>query len=172
MKKNSISPANVKRSADPRSKYWNAIHKKVIGRGSSLESSSLDSVATLMRLISTIAAIAMAMMDKTRPVPMRWRCVIPVSDRVTLRANGTMVWSYNGTMIMMKRTGKTGREAGGTLKEARFVFMVAACWTENVESWARQELRIMVEVKIGRIFTTIFTSSTCCTEQLSLDGLA
>jgi len=34
----------------------------------------------------------------------------------------------------MNITGKTGRDAGGTFKEPRLVFMVDACWTENVES--------------------------------------
>lgn len=34
----------------------------------------------------------------------------------------------------MKITGKTGREAGGILKEPSLVFIVAACSTENVES--------------------------------------
>lgn len=71
----------------------------------------------------------------------------------------------------MKMTGKTGREAGGTLKEPSFVFMVAACWTENVESCARQQLSIMVEVKIGKIFNTILASSTCLTVQFSCGWL-
>lgn len=45
----------------------------------------------------------------------------------------------------MKTTGKTGRDAGGTFREPTLVFMVAACWTEKVESWAKQQLSIMVE---------------------------
>lgn len=63
----------------------------------------------------------------------------------------------------MKRTGKMGREAGGTFKVPSLVFMVAACWTEKVDSWARQQLSIMVQAKMGRILSTIFTSSTCFT---------
>lgn len=62
---------------------------------------------------------------------------------------------------MMKTTGKTGRDAGGTFREPTLVFMVAACWTEKVDSWAKQQLSIMVEAKMGRILVTIFTSSTC-----------
>lgn len=71
----------------------------------------------------------------------------------------------------MKRTGNTGREAGGTLREPSLVFMVAACWTENVESCARQQLSIMVEVKMGRTFSTILASSTCLTVQFSCGWL-
>lgn len=67
----------------------------------------------------------------------------------------------------MKMTGKTGSEAGGTLKSPSFVFMVAACWTEKVESCARQQLRSMVEAKIGRIFITTLTCSTWFTVHFS-----
>lgn len=99
-----------------------------------VESSRPEVVATRFRLTSTSAATAIAMMERTRPTPIRWRWVIPISDFVTLLANGMMKWSYTGARIMMKTTGKTGREAGGTFKEPSLVFMVAACWTENVES--------------------------------------
>lgn len=44
------------------------------------------------------------------------------------------MWLYKGARIIMKTTGNTGREAGGTFKEPMFVFIVAACWTEKVES--------------------------------------
>lgn len=37
-------------------------------------------------------------------------------------------------MIIKKTIGKTGSDAGGTLNEPSIVFIVAACWTENVES--------------------------------------
>lgn len=56
-----------------------------------------------------------------------------------------------------------GREAGGTFRDPSLVFMVAACWTENVESCARQQFSIIVDIKMGRIFRTILTSSTCFT---------
>lgn len=36
--------------------------------------------------------------------------------------------------MMMKSTGNTGREAGGTLREPILVFIVEACSTEKVES--------------------------------------
>lgn len=72
VKKNSSIPAKVKRSADPRNKYWSAIQKKVIGKGL-VESSSPELVATCLRLISTNAATAMAITERTRPIPMRWR---------------------------------------------------------------------------------------------------
>lgn len=49
------------------------------------------------------------------------------------------------------------------------MFIVEACSTEKVESWARHELRIMVHAKIGRSFKTILTSSSCWVVQLS-DG--
>lgn len=67
----------------------------------------------------------------------------------------------------MNTTGKMGSEAGGTFKVPSLVFMVAACWTENVESWARQQLSITVQANIGRILITILTSSTCWTVQSS-----
>lgn len=67
----------------------------------------------------------------------------------------------------MKRTGKIGREAGGTFREPSLVSIVAACWTEKVESWARQQFSMIVQAKIGRTFRTIFTSSTSCVEQCS-----
>ncbi|KAJ8547862.1 hypothetical protein K7X08_021098 [Anisodus acutangulus] len=107
-KQNSSSPARTKRSADPRNKYWKAIQKKVKGNGLA-ESTSPESVATLLRLISTRAATAIATMERNRPIPIRWS-------------------------IMMNTTGKMGSEAGGTFKEPSFVFIVAACWTENVFS--------------------------------------
>lgn len=34
----------------------------------------------------------------------------------------------------MKTIGNMGRDAGGTVREPTLVSMVAACWTENVES--------------------------------------
>lgn len=72
MKKNSSSLAKVKRSADPTKRYWSAIQKKVTGNVVA-ELSNPDSAATLLRLVSTNAATAMAMMERTRPIPMRWR---------------------------------------------------------------------------------------------------
>lgn len=45
-----------------------------------------------------------------------------------------MTWLYMGASIMMKMTGNTGREAGGTSNEPILVSMVAACWTEKVDS--------------------------------------
>ena len=62
---------------------------------------------------------------------------------------------------------KMGREVGGTFKEPSFVSMVASCWTENVDSSAKQQLSMIVQAKMGRIFITILTSSTCCTEHCS-----
>lgn len=59
---------------------------------------------------------------------------MPISVFVILRANGIITWSYIGASTIMKMTGNTGREAGGTSKEPILVFMVAACWTEKVES--------------------------------------
>uniref|UniRef100_A0A9I9EI45 Uncharacterized protein n=1 Tax=Cucumis melo TaxID=3656 RepID=A0A9I9EI45_CUCME len=56
-----------------------------------------------------------------------------------------------------------GRDAGGTLKEPILVSIVDACSTENVESWATQQLRMMVQANIGRILRTILTSSTSLT---------
>lgn len=66
----------------------------------------------------------------------------------------------------MKSTGKTGREAGGTFREPSFVFIVEAWWTEKVESWARQQLSMIVQMKMGRILITTLTSSTSSTEHL------
>lgn len=162
VKKNSISPAKVKRSADPRNRYCSANQRNVIPRGSE-EFISPDSAATLFRFISTRAAAAMATIERNSPVPILCRWVIPISVLVTLLANGMMIWLYVGARIMMKMTGKIGREAGGTFKDPSLVFMVAACWTEKVDSWARQQLSIMVQAKMGRIVTTIFTSSTSFT---------
>lgn len=64
----------------------------------------------------------------------------------------------------MKMIGKIGNEAGGTFSEPIFVFIVAACSTENVESWAKQQFRTIVQQNIGRIFRTTFTSSSSSTE--------
>lgn len=72
VKKNSISPANVKRSADPKNKYWKAIQKNVMGNGS-FESSSPEFVATLFRLISTSAATPIAITERTKPMPILCR---------------------------------------------------------------------------------------------------
>lgn len=72
VKKNSSNPAKVKRSADPRNKYWKAIQKKVMGNGCS-DSSKPELVATLFRFISTRAAVAMAIIERTKPTPIRWR---------------------------------------------------------------------------------------------------
>ncbi|KAJ7956339.1 hypothetical protein O6P43_022799 [Quillaja saponaria] len=72
VKNNSNMPAKVKRSAEPRNKYCIATHKKVIGRGSA-ESNIWDSAATFLRLISTVAATAIATMERTNPVPIRCR---------------------------------------------------------------------------------------------------
>lgn len=60
----------------------------------------------------------------------------------------------------MNTTGKTGSEAGGTVRLPMVVFIVAACSTEKVESWAKQQLSIIVEMKIGTSLRTVFTSST------------
>lgn len=70
VKKNSIIPANVNKSADPRNKYCNDIQRNVIGNGS-VESISPDSIATFFLFISTKAATAMAMIERTSPVPIR-----------------------------------------------------------------------------------------------------
>ena len=72
VKKNSNKPARVKRSAEPRNKYWKAIQKNVMGNGFS-ESSIPELLATLFRFISTRAAITMAIIESTRPIPIRWR---------------------------------------------------------------------------------------------------
>lgn len=89
VKKNSNNPAKVKRSADPRNRYCNAIQKNVMGNGLA-ESRRPESVATLFRLISTRAATAIAIMESTRPIPILCKCVMPISDLVTFRANGMM----------------------------------------------------------------------------------
>ena len=91
VKKNSISPAKVKRSADPRNKYCRATQRNVIGRGSE-ECTSPDSAATLFRFISTKAATTMATMERISPVPIRCRWVIPISVLVVLLVNGMMIW--------------------------------------------------------------------------------
>lgn len=72
VKKNSNNPAKVKRSAEPRNKNWRAIQKNVMGNGCS-ESSKPELVATLFRFTSTRAAIAMAIIERTKPIPIRWR---------------------------------------------------------------------------------------------------
>nr|GMD70255.1 microtubule-associated protein TORTIFOLIA1-like [Ipomoea batatas] len=69
---------------------------------------------------STRAAMAMATIERTRPVP--------------ILSNGMIIWLDTSASTMTKRTGNTGREAGGILKELIFVFMVVACWTENVDN--------------------------------------
>lgn len=71
-KKNSSSPASVNRSADPRNRYWNAIQKNVMGSGS-LESNNPEVAATFLRLTSTRAATAMAITERSSPIPMRCR---------------------------------------------------------------------------------------------------
>jgi len=68
VKKNSIMPANVKRSADPRNKYCNAIQRNVMGRGF-VEFTNPELAATLFRFISTRAATTIATTDRTSPVP-------------------------------------------------------------------------------------------------------
>lgn len=92
VKKNSSKPAKVNRSAEPKNKNCKAIQKNVMGKGP-VESIRPDPIATRFRLISTRAAIAMAMMERTNPVPIRWRCEIPISDLVIFRAEGIMKWS-------------------------------------------------------------------------------
>uniref|UniRef100_A0A7C9CFE1 Uncharacterized protein n=1 Tax=Opuntia streptacantha TaxID=393608 RepID=A0A7C9CFE1_OPUST len=160
VKKNSSIPARVNRSADPNNAYWMAIQKKVMGNGA-LESSMSCSVATCFLLTSTRAAAAMATMERTSPVPILCRWEMPVSLFVNFRANGMMTWSYTGASTMMMTIGNTGREAGGILRDPRLVSIEAACWTEKVESWAKQQLRMTVLAKMGKIFKTILTSSTC-----------
>ena len=91
-KKNSINPAKVKRSADPRNKYWKAIQKNVMG-SCPVESISPELEATRFRLTSTRAAAAMATMEKTRLIPIRCRWEIPITVLVTFLANGIMKWS-------------------------------------------------------------------------------
>lgn len=49
------------------------------------------------------------------------------------------------------------------------MFIVEACSTEKVESWAKHVFRRMVQANIGRILSTVFTSSTCWVVQFS-DG--
>lgn len=73
VKKNSINPANVKRSAEPKNKYWKAIQKNEMGNGLLGESMSPELEATRLRLISTRAATAIAIIDKTNPNPILWR---------------------------------------------------------------------------------------------------
>lgn len=72
VKKNSIMPAKVNRSADPRNKYCKATQTKVMGRGSE-ELTRPELTATLFRLISTRAATAMATIESISPVPIRCR---------------------------------------------------------------------------------------------------
>lgn len=72
VKKNSIIPANVKTSADPRNKYCNAIQRNVMGRGS-VEFSNPESAATLFRFVSTSAATAIATTERASPVPILCR---------------------------------------------------------------------------------------------------
>lgn len=67
--------------------------------------------------------------------------------------------------------GKTGRDAGGTWKEPMEVSMVLAWWTENVDNWAKQQLSMIVDAKIGRILRTDLTSSIWVWEQLKIDGI-
>ncbi|KAG5618220.1 hypothetical protein H5410_018044 [Solanum commersonii] len=67
VKKNSIRPAKLKRSADPRNRYCNATQRNVIGSGS-VEFINPDCSATPFRFISTRAATAMATTDRNSPV--------------------------------------------------------------------------------------------------------
>uniref|UniRef100_A0A3Q7FQN9 Uncharacterized protein n=1 Tax=Solanum lycopersicum TaxID=4081 RepID=A0A3Q7FQN9_SOLLC len=67
VKKNSIRPAKLKRSADPRNRYCNATQRNVIGSGS-VEFINPDCSATLFRFISTRAATAIATTDRNSPV--------------------------------------------------------------------------------------------------------
>lgn len=69
VKKNSNNPAKLKRSAEPRNKYCNAIQKNVMGSGLVGSFKSPDSVATLFLFISTKAATAIATVDRTNPIP-------------------------------------------------------------------------------------------------------
>nr|GEW69009.1 hypothetical protein [Tanacetum cinerariifolium] len=58
---------------------------------------------------------------------------MPLSVLVIFLANGSITWSYIGASTIMKMTGNTGRESGGTRKEPILVFMMSVCWTEKVE---------------------------------------
>lgn len=89
VKKNSNNPANVKRSAEPRNKYWKAIQNNVMGKGLS-ESTKPDLKATLFRLTSTRAATAMATMDRNKPIPILCKWEIPISDFVNFLAKGSI----------------------------------------------------------------------------------
>ncbi|KAI4336040.1 hypothetical protein L6164_014616 [Bauhinia variegata] len=91
VKKNSIMPANVKRSAEPRNKYCKATHRNVMGRGF-VESNKPSSMATFFRLISTKAATAIATIERNSPIPIRCKWVIPISVLVAFLANGTIIW--------------------------------------------------------------------------------
>lgn len=74
--------------------------------------------------------------------------------------------------MMIKNTmGMIGNEAGGMWKEfVILVSMVKPCWIENVWSWARQSVIIIVQQKTGIMLSKIFAFSTCVTLQ-SLHGL-
>lgn len=91
VKKNSIMPAKVKRSAEPRKMYCKATQRNVIGRGL-VVSNKPNFAAVFFLLVSTKAATAIATMERNRPVPILCRCVIPISVLVTFLANGTMMW--------------------------------------------------------------------------------
>lgn len=63
-------------------------------------------------------------------------------------------------------------EAGGIWKLfVSWVFMALPCWTENVWSWARMVLKMMVQAKIGMTDRITLTCSTWATVH-SLHGLS
>ncbi|KAH0468042.1 hypothetical protein IEQ34_003075 [Dendrobium chrysotoxum] len=126
VKKNSSRPANVNKSAEPRNRYCNATQKNDIGSGS-IESTRPEFSATCFLFTSTSAAVTIATMERTKPIPILWRWVIPFSVRVSFRAMGMITWSYKGARAIMKITGKIGREAGGTVSPPTRVSIVAAC---------------------------------------------
>jgi len=62
--------------------------------GSGLGESGMPaSGATFLRFTSMTVATAMATMERTSPVPMRWRWLMPISVPVTRRAKWMMAWS-------------------------------------------------------------------------------
>lgn len=94
------------------------------------------SISHTFLCFSTIAAATIAAVDKTSPIPILWRLVIPRTLCVIFRAMGMNSFSFSevNMRIVMKR--KAEKEPAGTVKELpSFRSMIVACSTVKVVIW-------------------------------------
>lgn len=109
---------------------------------------------------STMAAIAIARMDRNIPIPILCITLIPFSSLVIILVRGIKILSYNGINMIIEIVIALCRVAGGILKlSPMFLFIVEPCLVKKVAGCWKITAKTRSIVHMGKSRSITFAFS-------------